>query len=398
MALQFSETAPGVHTTTIVDPKTERRHNVAIIESCDAWQLFIDGELKTRDLPSFKAAVTAAQAQIAARRPSSMIRVAAALVAVSAAGVATVGLSKAIAPQFNSQAAVAKVASDTKSTEFARHFTRVTARPKVAAAKAAPANTIAAPRTAQASINETVVSVGSPAPPAARPGTAIKPVETVKPTAPTIASSNETETSGSETAPMGLRPLPMPAPRQPKAETPPTLEPAQVPELAPVVIKPKAAPLSPATPAEKRNEPAADNGASPSLPTEPLPTASPEADIETPPLPATAPVATAPLIRSASAPIDTGRLNSILADIEEEANEAEYAPKVSRPKPAPHFIMKRAPKRKKVAAKRSRRIKKRSRQIRRNRHIRRKPVYAAHVLRLPPQRRMTCFAHTCRFR
>ena len=68
MALNFTETAPGVHTTTLTNPKTEQRHNIAIIESCDAWQLFVDGELAARDLPSFKAAITEAEAKITTRR------------------------------------------------------------------------------------------------------------------------------------------------------------------------------------------------------------------------------------------------------------------------------------------------------------------------------------------
>lgn len=96
MAHQFTETAPGVHTATLVDPKSNKSHNIALIDSAGAWQLFIDGEISVRNLPNFKAAVTAAEAKILTPGASPMIRIACALVLASVVGASLIGVSKFI--------------------------------------------------------------------------------------------------------------------------------------------------------------------------------------------------------------------------------------------------------------------------------------------------------------
>ena len=129
MALQFTETAPGVHTASIVNPKTERRYNIAIIESSNAWQLFIDGELAVRDLPSFKAAVAQAEAKASAPRTSNMVRAACILVMLSVAGASAVGMSKLVGPMFEAEATVSAVAAETETSAVPHRFKRVKPQP-----------------------------------------------------------------------------------------------------------------------------------------------------------------------------------------------------------------------------------------------------------------------------
>ncbi|MFT5507899.1 MAG: hypothetical protein ACI89J_000968 [Hyphomicrobiaceae bacterium] len=104
-----------------------------------------------------------------------------------------------------------------------------------------------------------------------------------------------------------------------------------------------------------------------------------------------------PLIRTARAPIEAERLNSILANIEKESNETETDASFNRSTAAPRAIKRQAPKRNK-AAKRSRRVKHSTPRTRRTRQARRRPVHTARAHRATQERRMVCFAHTCRFR
>ena len=119
MTLQFTETAPGVHTTTLVNPKSDVRHNIAVIESCGAYQVFVDGELAVRDLASFQAAVDAATAYMSAPKTSYMVRAAGMLVILSIVGATTVAVSKFI-PAADSASASAIEAASPVVTTFER--------------------------------------------------------------------------------------------------------------------------------------------------------------------------------------------------------------------------------------------------------------------------------------
>jgi hypothetical protein len=94
MTTQFNETAPGVHTATLTNPKSKRLHNIAVIESCGAFQLFIDGELQERDLPSFRTAVAAAKRKMSASGSLTMAHAAGILVLLSVGGGSAIGVTK----------------------------------------------------------------------------------------------------------------------------------------------------------------------------------------------------------------------------------------------------------------------------------------------------------------
>ena len=390
MALQFSETAPGVHTTSIINPKTDRRHNIAIIESCDAWQLFIDGELAVRDMPSFKAAAAEAQAKVTAPRTSNMVRAACILVLLSVTGASAIGMSKVLAPLFRAETTVATVASDTKNSDVPPRFTRV--RPP--AAKSPSLEQRVKPKP-QLPVEEIVVTVQA-APKVALPSKAgpkagaakvdavkVEAAKTAGPeaaVAKVAAPKSADELPSSPVAPvLGLKPI---VPRETGASvgaSPSARITANADALPPVVIS--------VEPGEEQN-PLAEPDTQPApQPLGPIPVTRGD-EVAMPPLPAKAPGNAAPLIRSARAPIEPQRLTSILAKIEEEAEEPVLT-SLGRPKPS-ISTAKRRVRTKRGNVKKARR----ARRVAPKRHARRaRPVYRA-----APERRLVCFAHTCRFR
>lgn len=401
MALQFSETAPGVHTSSILNPKTEKRHNIAIIESCDAWQLFVDGELAVRDLPSFKAAVAEAEAKLAAPRTSTMVRAACILVVLGVAGATTIGMTKVLTPLLSTQTAVAADATDVtdaKDGTVEHRFTRV--RPS-AAPRISRDPVVAATRSPVVEENVVEVSVAPTAVPSAeqRPAQPVasqtntvettpadqEPVQNVA-TAPDAAPAP----AAGEVAALGLKPIVAPAPTAQSLYAPSTRT-NKTPSsaLPPVVInaRPKGGTPVEAAP---ENETRGVAAALPPAQSEDLDAADQDVAQATPPLPGKAPVVAAPLIRPARAPINPERMTSILAELEVEANEpvtrATGQAKVKR-----HTTKRRTSKRRSTSPRRRVRhaATKRSH---RNAHRPR------HVHRVAPARRMVCFAHTCRFR
>ena len=96
MALQFSETAPGVHSATMTRKSSGQTHHVTTIESRNAWQLYIDGDLHASDLPSFQSAVARAEQHLGMQRSRTIVRAAAILVFLSIAGASAIGAAKVI--------------------------------------------------------------------------------------------------------------------------------------------------------------------------------------------------------------------------------------------------------------------------------------------------------------
>ena len=93
MSLQFAKTAPGVMVASWTNP-SGRIHSIAVIESCDAWNTFIDGEWIARDQPTFKDAVAAAEIKLTRKASSKMIRVAGVLLVSAILGASAVVASK----------------------------------------------------------------------------------------------------------------------------------------------------------------------------------------------------------------------------------------------------------------------------------------------------------------
>ena len=94
MSLQFAKTAPGVMVASWTHPKSGRIHSIAVIESCDAWNTFIDGEWIARDQPTFEDAVAVAEMKLTRKTWSSMIRIAGVLLLVVILGASAVVASK----------------------------------------------------------------------------------------------------------------------------------------------------------------------------------------------------------------------------------------------------------------------------------------------------------------
>ena len=112
MSLEFAKTAPGVMVASWAHPKSGRVQSIAIIESCDAWNTFIDGEWIARDLPCFEDAVAAAERKLAPKAASNMIRVAGICLLA-----AILGASAVVASKFIPAISAAKVAADTDGGE-----------------------------------------------------------------------------------------------------------------------------------------------------------------------------------------------------------------------------------------------------------------------------------------
>ena len=407
MALHFSETAPGVHTTTLTNPKTAKRHNVAIIESCNAWQLFVDGELVARDLPSFKAAIAEAESKVTARRTSMMVRAACTLVLVSVAGASAIGMTKVLAPLLSDDATVAAVASDTTTPEIAPRFSRVRpadSKSKVATNKSTQSKALKPKaKVKPAAPLESVVVTVLEAPkklaePKAKAALAKAAHSTAKPVQPSKAA--EEPSTAAEPA-LGLKPIVEPTAKDPAPRS--TRIFAKTTPPAPVVVDSQSvtarAPTLQAAPVETEDRFALNEARQSRETPEPLPPATESAsDNVVPPLPAKAPVYEAPLIRSARAPIDPERLTSILAGIAEEAEEPVTRTPVTA---APRRVKtKRSARTKRSKARKTRRAHSGAprRNRRHNRTVRRqRTAHSERAYRLPP-RRMVCFAHTCRFR
>ncbi len=396
MALQFSETAPGVHTAAIINPKTDRRHNVAIIESCDAWQLFIDGELAVRDMPSFKAAAAEAQAKVMAPRTSNMVRAACILVLFSVTGASAIGMTKVLAHLFSVETTVAAVASDTKNSDVPPRFTRV--RPPVAKSTSLEQRVKPKP---QLSVEEVVVTLQA----ATKVALPLKSGPKATAAKVDAAKAEAGKTAGPEAAVAKVA-VPKMAAVVPLADETPSSPDSPVLGLKPIVPRETGAPVVAAAasaritanldalppvvisvePGEEQS-PRADADTQPApQPRDPVPVTR-EDEVAMPPLPAKAPDNAAPLIRSARAPIEPQRLTSILAKIEKEAEEPVLT-SLGRPQPSISNAKRRI-RTKRGDLKRARRV----HRVAPKRHARReRPVHRA-----APARRMVCFAHTCRF-
>lgn len=404
MALQFSETAPGVHTSSILNPRTDKRHNIAIIESCDVWQLFIDGELAVCDLPSFKAALAQAEAKFAPPRTSNMVRAACVLVVLSMAGASTIGLTKVLAPVFSAETAVAAIASSHEDRGITHRFARV----KPAAAKSGPppqANDTAKPSVV---VEEAVVAVsgagtdraaaGSKTPATATGAysrvTAPAELPAAQPAAvqpSTVVRDAEVEAAVSAVPVLGLNPI------VPRASSRSTTDPRAVgitpqpaaPTPAPVVINARSQPTQSSVGLPESRAPGPAEESTSPQPVD-LETGDPEVAAIAPPLPNKAPVRAVPVIRSAGQPIAPERLTSILAELEVEAKEP-VTRAVGQRKTERRTLKRRAAKRRARSTNRhgGRRASRRS-----LRHAHRHgPAYSG-----APGRRMVCLGHVCRFR
>lgn len=94
MAAQFTETAPGVHTAALIHPRTGHQAEVAIIQGSEAYQIYVNGKLRSADLPSFRAAAAAVDGTLRAERSTSMVYVAGSLVLLSVVGATSIGMAK----------------------------------------------------------------------------------------------------------------------------------------------------------------------------------------------------------------------------------------------------------------------------------------------------------------
>jgi hypothetical protein len=110
MNLQFAKTAPGVMVASWTHPKSGRVYSIAVIESCDAWNTFIDGEWIARDLPSFEGAVAAAETKLSPKFYPNLVRVAGLCLLAVILGASAVVASKLMPA--NSAAEVAAVTED----------------------------------------------------------------------------------------------------------------------------------------------------------------------------------------------------------------------------------------------------------------------------------------------
>jgi hypothetical protein len=209
MTTQFNETAPGVHTATLTNPKSKQLHNVAIIESCDAFQVFIDGELQERDLPSFRAAAAVAERKVCASRSLTMAHAAGILVLLSVAGGSAIGVTKVFGLGSAPAPSIAMRAPDpTIPNPFG----------SVKSKKSETPQSVPAPIVKEAEINANERTAAIPSPYAAQSKAAVK-TETIeiKETNPPVVVKEETKPSTTiATSIKTMAPI-MAAPTAPKA-------------------------------------------------------------------------------------------------------------------------------------------------------------------------------------
>lgn len=409
MTLRFTETAPGVYTSSILDAKTGKSHNIAIIESCNAWQLFIDGELSARDLPSFKAAIASAEGKFKAQPTPVMLRAACVLVIASIAGASLIGATKLLGFMLQEPVLAAHMPTPPAATQTSPIFQRVKPNlPKTenASALVNPAQPVKF--ATEFAAENVVVSLVTEPPSEPQPANE-------EPAAVAAATLDNRRFSAEHPALAATRAA-VRIVSETKAAT--TVEPRAQPAI--LNAKPVAS-----TPAVARSQyEAAAQPASTELPaiTELETNIATSDETAGPVLPTKAPLIARPLIRPQSAPLPA----SLLAEIERaEANqEPNHAKSVysnsAAEKPlrrtanqkriqnqdAPRAERKETQKRRLKAE----RIRTRARQAtarskpaaRSGRHSRTAGTCnhsrTAEAYRAAPAPRMVCFAHTCKFR
>ena len=107
MQIEFLRTAPGIHMATVKHPRTGLYCNVAIIESMDLWNVYLDGDLFAENLASYQEAERQAQRVFSASGKGRMVRAAGLLVAFSLVGAATVVGAKMLPTDYLSQLSAA---------------------------------------------------------------------------------------------------------------------------------------------------------------------------------------------------------------------------------------------------------------------------------------------------
>lgn len=403
MALEFTETAPGVHTATLSDPKTGQGRNIAIIESCDAWQLFIDGELAARDLPSFNAAVQQGK-QAVGKKSGRLMGTTSLVMLGSVAGALVIGSTILAAPFWTAPAE--GNATPAGLSEFRAAIKRVevpaivrtaltgkTNPPSVVSTKAAPASAPterAGPR--QKIASESANAQPTPlaetvAPPAAIENvraakvfhpSEMSPYEAVKPEVRLFSSENpvlaEPATAARKQAKAETKAAPIPSVKLAAFnKTPATTavkprEPFQAPSKDVVV---SAALTEKNVPIEREAEVTTS---------EPLEKVS---ALEAPPLPEAAPHYTRPIIRPITVSV-------------KPAASAAQPKRYFRSRPNRAKTIKRSRPVKPTASTSRRRAIAKSR-LERARQSRQRKVRTANNHRRQRSRRMVCFANVCRW-
>ena len=124
MSLEFTKTAPGVMVASWPHQKSGRVHSIAIIESIDAWNTFIDGEWIARDQPTFEDAVAVAEMKLKRKRSSNMIRVAGVLLLAVILGASAVVASKFM-PEISGEEISALTEGEASSARASNYPARV---------------------------------------------------------------------------------------------------------------------------------------------------------------------------------------------------------------------------------------------------------------------------------
>lgn len=376
MALQFTETAPGVHTATWTNPKNQQRQNIAVIESCDAFQLFIDGELSVRDLPSFKAAVAQAESNFKSGSSSRMVRAAGFLVLVSVVGATAIGAAKLLSADLTADAASAPKAA---AAPPVRKFARV--KPKGSATRIE--SQARSPKPPVAQVVTTVASVKppveAPAEPVTRRFSANHSVLGIN----AITKSKTADKPAAKTLPRAVA-LTTTAKLKPISEV-----------VAPVIIN--TTPKAPAVPALSRAAKTHPIDPKPETEAEPVSTATiDDAGGDVPPVPSRAPVQSNP-VRFATAPLERAILG--LRELQNEEEDVyERAPKAKSKKAHKPRRLKTRTRRTETSKRSSRRVKRAARpRLARSQPVRRRIERRADVRPAPRPRRLSCFAHVCRW-
>jgi hypothetical protein len=432
MALEFTETAPGVHTATLSDPKTGQSRNIAIIESCDAWQLFIDGEIAARDLPSFAAAIEQGKKSVGGRSPRLM-GISGMVVLGTFAGALAIG-SAMLAIPFSSGPAEGR-ATPTAATTTRTAATRLAAP---TASELAPSDKTSAPAILSAEEPTTPEFAAPAAKPLAKPALAadLGPGEPVK----TTASNTKEVSQVPKKAIVAETPNPAPAvpaasiikpaARLFSAENPVLGKPASSsgPLRAKEIIAPEKAATAPTTTPAQKDETA--NAATIENATATIETSTSKPEVEAtppapvsneskpdatetqpittasiaPPLPSAAPQYDRPLIRSAAASPESTQSNETQVTQEQgaapESGTKEAAQNdVAEPKKITRQRLERMRSVKRSRSKsnqHSRAAAKYQSKRAKRRTIRR--VRTVENTGRRPARSMSCFANICRWR